>query len=282
MAEATLILGLSRSGAGTVAALAQRVGLFLGDHLLGPRPGFPRGLFEDRRVVDINRELLAGCDATDSLMLPLPAGWAETPVGQLARLRAADLVTELAIAPQFGLKDPRLTATAPLWRAALVAAGHLPHHVVVLRDPLDLAQTVPAAERSQFIACWILRMLAALDHSAADPRIFIGFHELLAAPEATALRLRRFCGLGSELRDNDPAAIRAFVPATAARTAPLPEPETALDSMARTLATLMLAADEPGLRAFAAEGAGALVVILQTEVATGLRQAARGPLAGQS
>lgn len=279
MAEAILIQGLARSGAGTLTALMQQMGLFLGTNLLGPRPGFPRGLFEDRSLVDINRELLAGVDASENLVLPLPADWAATPVGELARLRATELIGDLAIAPSFGLKDPRLTVTAPLWRQAILDLDHGLRQIIVLRDPLDLARVAARGDPERFLAMWILRMVAVLEQSAADDRIFVTFHDLLAAPEAVARRLQRFCRLGEDLDPETRQMIAAFVSPTAARTADLPPATTYLEHTARSLAQVMQAGDEPALRAFVTDGPGALMTALQAEVAAGLQLAGRGPLA---
>lgn len=280
MADAVFILGLPRSGAGTAAALAQRVGLHLGDQLLGPRKGFPRGLFEDRRLVDINRELLAGLDQSGSLAFPLASGWDATPAGQLARFRAADLLAELAVGGSFGLKDPRLIATLPLWQAEAAAQGHRLRHVIAVRDPLDLAATMgPGAPRRRFVAGWLAQMVQLLTLTAGQPRQFVGFRDILAEPAAVALTLRRFCALGDSFRPGDAEAVRSFVAPEARRDAPLPEAEGFIEQTARQLAQRMVAEDEAALAAFVADGPGALVAALQDEAAGLLRSVGRGPLA---
>jgi hypothetical protein len=281
MAEAVFILGLARSGAGTAAALAQRVGLHLGEQLLGARKGFPRGLFEDRRLVDIDRELLAGLDQTGSMAMPLAQGWDRTPAGQLARFRAADLIAELAVGGSFGLKDPRLVLTLPLWLSEVAAQGHGARHVIAVRDPLDLAQaTGQGADRARFAAQWLAQMVQVLALTAGHPRLFVGFRDLLAEPAAMALMLRRFCGLGESFRPGDAEAVRAFVPAEARRDDPLPEPQGFVERTARDLAQRMVAGDEASLAAFMADGPGALVAALQAEGAGLLQAVGRGPLTG--
>lgn len=282
MAEAVFILGLPRSGAGTAAALAQRAGLYLGDQLLGARKGFPRGLFEDRRLIDIDRELLAGLDQAGSLAFPLAAGWESTPAGQLARFRAADLVAELAASGSFGLKDPRLTLTLPLWQAEVAAQGHGARHVIAVRDPLDLAQAMgqgQGAARAGFAAVWLAQMVQILALTAGRPRLFLGFRDILAEPAAVALTLRRFCGLGEAFRPGDAEAARAFVAPEARRDGPLPEPQGFAERTARELAQRMAAGDEAALAAFLSEGPGALVAALQAEGAGLLQAVGRGPLA---
>jgi hypothetical protein len=283
MAEALIILGLPRSGAGTVAALAQRVGVHLGDQLLGARKGFPRGLFEDRRLVEINRDLLGAFDQTAVAGFPLPVRWEATPAGQLARFRAADLLAELAVGGAYALKDPRLVVTAPLWQAEAAAQGHGLRHVIALRDPLDLAQAMgqgDGAARARFAALWLAQAVQMLALSAGQPRLFVGFRDLLAEPAGVALRLRRFAGLGEGFRPGDAEAVRAFVPPEARRDAPLPEPQGFAETTARELARRMAAGDESWLAGFLAEGPGALVAALQAEGAAALAAAGRGPLAG--
>lgn len=281
MAEAVLILGMPRSGAGSVAALAQRVGVHLGDQLLGPRKGFPRGLFEDRRLVEIDRALLAACDQDRATGLPLPAGWQDTPAGRLARFRADALLAELAVGGTYALKDPRLIVTAPLWQAAAAGQGHGLRHVIALRDPLDLAQAAgqgDAAARGRFVALWLAQAVQMLALSAGQPRMFVDFRALLGEPQAVALELRRFAGLGDAFRPGDAEAVRAFVPSEARRDAPLPAPQGFVERTARDLAQRMAAGDEAGLAAFVAEGPGALLAALQAEAATALAAAGRGPL----
>lgn len=280
MADAVFILGLPRSGAGTAAALAQRVGLHLGDQLLGARKGFPRGLFEDRRLIDINRELLSGMDQSGSLAFPLAAGWEGTPAGALSRFRAADLVAELAAGGSFGLKDPRLVATLPLWQAEVAAQGHGARHVIAVRDPLDLAIAMgQGATRRRFVAGWLAQMVQLLALTAGRPRQFLGFRDILAEPAGVALTLRRFCALGDSFRPGDAEAVRSFVAPEARRDGPLPEAEGFIEQTARQLAQRMVAGDEAALAAFLADGPGALVAALQDEAAGLLRTVGRGPLA---
>jgi hypothetical protein len=299
MAEAVIILGLPRSGAGTVAGLAQQVGVYLGTQLIGPRKNFPRGLFEDRRVVGINRDLLAAFDQTGVAGFPLPVRWDATPAGRLARFRAEDVLADLAIGGTYALKDPRLTVTAPLWQAGAAAQGHKTRFVIAVRDPLDLGQATgqikdktgsekrnsPAAvlaERQRFVALWLAQSVQMLALSAGHPRVFVGFRDLLAEPTGVALRLRRFSGLGESFRPGDAEAIRAFVPPEARRDAALPETSGFIETTARDLARRMAAGDEEWLSAFLTDGMGAVLAALQTEGAAALASAGRGPLAGSS
>lgn len=283
MAEAIFILGMPRSGAGTVAALAQRVGVHLGDQLIGARKGFPRGLFEDRRAVEINRALLAGFDMAATGAFPLPERWEATPVAALARFRAGDVLADLAIGGTYGLKDPRLTTTLPMWQAECAALGHGQRHVIALRDPLDLAQAMGQGEgaaRGRFAALWLAQAVQMLALSAGHPRLFVGFRDLLSEPAAVALRLRRFAGLGEAFRPGDAEAVRAFVPPEARRDGPLPEARGFVEQTARELAQRMGAGDEAALAGFLADGPGALIAALQADGATALAAAARGPLSG--
>lgn len=60
MSEQLIITGFHRSGTSTTAQLLHRAGLFFGYELLEALPSNPYGHFEDREVVNLHPQILAG------------------------------------------------------------------------------------------------------------------------------------------------------------------------------------------------------------------------------
>lgn len=281
MAEAVIILGMQRSGAGTVAGLAQAVGLHLGKDLMKPAKGSKRSLFEDSTVVEVNQRLLRDLDAPRVTGCPLPKGWMDLPAGKLARHSAAERIEELAIAGHYGLRDPRLTWTAPLWQAEMTRRGDRIRHVVVVRDPLDMAAGLEDStpeKRLLFLTRWMSQMVQILRVSQGHPRLFVGFRSVLTEPQGVALQLRRFCTLGETFRPGDAEAVRTLVPENPERDMTVPDPQGFVEETARNLARLMMAGNDAALEAELASGPSALLAALQDDTAQALRLASRGPL----
>lgn len=126
-----IVTGMHRSATSLVANLLQRSGVEIGDQLMGPGLGNPRGHFEDRDFYRLHEEMLAAqgttaLAATDELALPLDDAFAE---------RAMLLVERRAAHASWGWKDPRTCLFLEFWDELVPDARYL----FLYRHPVEVA-----------------------------------------------------------------------------------------------------------------------------------------------
>ncbi len=130
--QPVLILGLGRCGTSYLASFLRANGVDMGANL--GQAGYlnPRGFFEDRRIVDFHRRLLAhGAPlGADIPLLAAPIGPAPDAVQQEEALRILESLAKLGL---WGWKDPRTLLFIDFW------LGLLPHAklIVPIRHPLE-------------------------------------------------------------------------------------------------------------------------------------------------
>jgi len=126
VASAPIIMtGMHRSGTSLVASVFARAGVHLGDRMLGPGPGNPRGYFEDLEIVDLHERALASCGTT---MYVERAGRLALPPEVREHARA--IVAARGAHASWGFKDPRTTLFLDDWDALAPGA----RYVFVYRD----------------------------------------------------------------------------------------------------------------------------------------------------
>jgi hypothetical protein len=141
-----VVVGCGRSGTSLAAGLLANAGYAVGDRLLPPDPGNPRGHFEDPEVNRLNEELLApyaGRAARRGYSRPLRPGerWlAAFPldVAVESRPEVLDAMAAALPASPFCVKDPRFCHTLAAWRPLLRDSLF----VCVFRHPLATARSI--------------------------------------------------------------------------------------------------------------------------------------------
>ncbi len=196
-----LILGSGRSGTSMVAALFRNSGYFMGFDLLGASPANLYGYYEDTGITEINNLLLRrmlGWPLIRLLPLLTPAAhrdpralwlaaprrrhWRGEPIMPLVRLMDA-----YARRQPFCYKDPRFSATLPVWERFLPVGTR---RIVVFRDPDQTVDSIlrDAAEsydpRLRVSARWSYtawrRSYSRLLHiaGAGGPALFIHYDDV--------------------------------------------------------------------------------------------------------
>lgn len=145
-----LVMGCGRSGTSMVAGCLHGAGAFVGDQLLPPTPGNPKGYFESRTIEAINEELLYRFFPPQSRGVlkhlqknrlgPAHRWLARFALDDAARMTstpALDVRMSAIASTQepFAFKDPRFCFTLPAWRshlgdAAFVTVFRRPDHTV--------------------------------------------------------------------------------------------------------------------------------------------------------
>ncbi len=212
-----LVLGVHRSGTSLITAGIAALGCDLGRFANRGNPENPKGFFEHPAVREVNDRLMAARGTSWS-------NWAyDATADGLARLIAWQDQAEAALRGAFQgpgpfvLKDPRISTLLPFWEATLARMGWRVSRVMILRDPMEVAdsQSRRAAanpkghamlrEGEGMAALWATTMRTVLASLPDDRTLLVGHATLNDAPEATLRACADFLGLTPP-----PRAIEAF------------------------------------------------------------------------
>jgi exonuclease VII small subunit len=128
-ASVLVISGMHRSGTSLVASVLREAGAHMGDRLLGPDRGNPRGHFEDVDFVEFHQRVLFA----RGQHVRVAPDFAFAP-SEAERREAAALVAARAGRPLWGWKDPRTALLLDFWHGLVPEAAYL----FVYRHPLDV------------------------------------------------------------------------------------------------------------------------------------------------
>jgi hypothetical protein len=136
-----LILGMHRSGTSYLAALLQSMGVHIGDKLVGPQKGNPRGHFEAVPVLEFHEALLAEAQGVGAP--PFDKGIFVTKPLEITytaahRAAARAILAGLQQTGPWGWKEPRTCLFLDLWKELLPEA----RAVMVYRHPLEVHQSL--------------------------------------------------------------------------------------------------------------------------------------------
>jgi GT2 family glycosyltransferase len=199
MKNCLVVLGMHRSGTSAFTGILDLLGINLGTKLLETQPDNPKGFFENKYVVQANDCILETLGTTWDDTFPLPPDWIEQFEGsQLLLDIRAFLRTDIKEGQLSALKDPRLSRLLPLWLPLFETEGVSPQFALVIRNPLEIADSL--ARRNNFsgeksLLLWMQHMADAERYTRHMPRGFVKFESLLDDPQATVDQLFRSVAL---------------------------------------------------------------------------------------
>lgn len=192
--KAICILGMHRSGTSSVAGAFNLLGAYLGEKEKLGTVGSDnlKGFWEHTEIRAIQLRLLQQLDRKWNCVLPLPANWHKTAAVQPFRHEIAKVVADqFAGQSVWAWKDPQTCLLLPLWRDILDASKTELVCVFVVRNPLDVAQSLVKRNSLLFnnaLGIWLHYNLAALDGSAGLPTVFLSYERFLADWESELRR----------------------------------------------------------------------------------------------
>lgn len=137
------VLGIARSGTSAVSGVLARLGVDFGDGLKPPDPRNPKGFYEDFETSRHAQRLLAAFGRTWSDARPLPAGWLNSRVAEIARRRIGHrLRAGFGERPVIGLKDPRIVRLLPLFLRVAADLAREPALVIVRRPRAEVVASI--------------------------------------------------------------------------------------------------------------------------------------------
>jgi GT2 family glycosyltransferase/glycosyltransferase involved in cell wall biosynthesis len=180
---AIVVLGMHRSGTSAMAGLLAQNGAGLPDNLMAAGVDNPTGFWESADVAELNDQILRSRDSRwDDIFSGVTRPLAE--IDDPIRLDQAKSLIERHFhqAPLIVLKDPRISVLSRFWHTVLIEAGYDPRYILMVRHPLEVAQSLTT--RNQFsrekgIILWSSYMIAAERGSRNLKRIFVSYDSLL-------------------------------------------------------------------------------------------------------
>lgn len=178
---AIIVSGMHRSGTSAITRMVSLLGAALPEHLIEGDRRNERGFWEGRAVVDLNVRILDRLGAWG-------AGWEfVAPQEQLSLTRIVERTRKL-IRDEFSgadlivLKDPRICRLLPLWTRALEKEGFRSAHVIALRHPGAVADSLARRDGLSAKATtlsWLAHSLDAEFYSRTQPRVVLSFESVL-------------------------------------------------------------------------------------------------------
>ena len=208
-----LVVGMHRSGTSLATRALQALGVALGDNLaIEPAPDNAKGHWEDRDLIELNKEVLAALALQWDLVGANDAALMDAPSLQPLVEQAQALLREKATKhPVWAFKDPRTARLWPFWRRVLLAGEQFHTSFVwALRHPSAVAQSL--ARRDGFDSLkshllWLNHNLNLFEDVIANPHVLIDYDRMLDQPRREILRIAKALAL----EPADGSAVDAFI-----------------------------------------------------------------------
>lgn len=187
MKKCLIVLGMHRSGTSAFTGILDLLGVNLGTRMLETQRDNPKGFFENKYVVLANDCILESLNSSWDDTFPLPPDWpARFEGSQLLKDVRLFLQTDITADQLSGLKDPRLCRLLPFWLPLFAAENISPHFAIVIRNPLEIADSLYRRDGfsiEKSLVLWMQYMLEAERHTRHLPRGFVKFESVLAQPQ---------------------------------------------------------------------------------------------------
>lgn len=204
-----LVLGMHRSGTSALARVLDLCGADIGARILGGSAGNESGHWEDAIAVELHERLLASLGTRWDEAFGLPADWSKGEAAKAARETVgAYLEGNRSLHALWAVKDPRLSLFADLWIAGARDAGQQLGAVVMLRHPLEVANSLSARDGiapGRGLLLWLDYTLAAVRAAEDLPCVIVTYDQLLMDWRSCVSRIRDLPG-GRHLRIDEATA----------------------------------------------------------------------------
>ncbi len=186
MQKCIVVMGMHRSGTSALMGVLHTLGVELGENCLNPAEDNPKGFFENKEIVDINEKILRSLNSSWDSPFLLPGEWWRQEHLEEYKDEIAGIVErQLKNRSVFGIKDPRISRLLPLWKIIFEELGITPYFIIMLRNPMEVAESLKKRDGFTFekaFLLWMEYMLEAELYSRPFPRVYISFDELLRSP----------------------------------------------------------------------------------------------------
>lgn len=213
---AILVLGMQRSGTSALARIVNFLGAAMPRHLVPANDWNPRGYWESAPLAALHDEMLSELGSSwDDWRAP-PARWKESETAN----RFANKI-RLAVDEEFGnaqlfvLKDPRMCRTLPYWMSILEKSGIRSAPLLVVRNPLEVAESLRERDGIPFEKAMLLWLRHNLDvefETRHLPRNIVTLDALMEDWKLLAVQSGARMGVQWPRQPNDAASdVREFL-----------------------------------------------------------------------
>ena len=205
-AQGILVLGMHRSGTSACTRVLNMLGCALSDQLIGIGEGNENGHWEAIEAVQLNDEMLASAGSSHDDWGPISPEWRQSALRDQMVERASVVVSDHAqLGPLFAIKDPRMCRLGDVWIEAAIAADVNPLVLVMLRNPLEVVDSLEARDlmaTGYAELLWLRHVLDAEHFSRGSTRVFLRYDQLLSNWQSLIIKCKK--GLGVALPRNSP------------------------------------------------------------------------------
>lgn len=201
--HAILVAGMHRSGTSALTRVLNLLGAALPSKLLDPVAGVnDAGFWEPAEIAEAHDAFLIAQGSRWDDVSPLPADAFTGAAAETCRAAVLDVLRrDLAEAPLFVVKDPRVCRLLPLWLGTdsiLDAFAADPLTVLTLRNPLEVAASLERRDGfpvQKSLLLWLRHILDAERDSRGRPRTVVSYDALLDDWRPAMRRLHDDLGL---------------------------------------------------------------------------------------
>lgn len=192
------ILGMHRSGTSTISRAFNLLGYYLGEDkdVINASPENPKGFWENYEIVCIHQELLHALNLDWDSDKVINKETLQSPLISPYRDKLKSFIlNKLALHKQWMWKDPRTCILMPLWTEILKEICAAVVCVFVVRNPIDVAQSLVARNNfstEKAYRLWLMHNLSALNNVLNVKTVFISYESFL---KNWKIELKRSVGL---------------------------------------------------------------------------------------
>jgi len=204
------VVGMHRSGTSVVTRALNLLGVDLGrpDQLLEKAQDNPEGFWENRKINDLNDEILSRFGGIWHDPPDFPENWASSEKLDDLRTTARKIIEEeFGGKAAWGWKDPRTCVTLPFWRTIIPDMKY----VVCARNPLNVCRSHQRREgfsMAKSLHLWKIYVSGSLLNTHGRPRLVTFYEDFVSNWEDELNRLNEF--IGRPRGDVSPETIALF------------------------------------------------------------------------
>lgn len=209
--RAFVVVGMHRSGTSAMTRTLSLLGAALPKQLMpAVADNNEVGFWEPQPVADLNDEILQALDSEWDDVFAFREHQYLSNFDHFYFGRALEMLED-----QFNgsevivLKDPRISVLTQFWDRALRQGGYTVHYVVMVRNPLEVAESLRARDgfpREKSFLLWSSYMIAVERDTRAARRTFVSYDQLMDDWRAVRSRIENDAGIPLP-RDTAAAAI---------------------------------------------------------------------------
>lgn len=210
-----LILGMHRSGTSMLTGILNKLNINVGNDVLQPANDNLKGFFENKKIVEINDQILEYFGYTWDNVDKFPNNWInKLGIKFFYRKLALAIINDFKNNEFFLLKDPRICLLLPLYIKLFNEIGVNLKIIYILRHPSEVAQSLEKRNNMPFekaINLWINYNNQADINSRDLERYILFYDNLLTNYETELHSIKEYLNLSLQINKENLINISEFI-----------------------------------------------------------------------